>query len=356
MEFGIALPTAADAWKVVKHAEERGFTHAWFYDTQMLCADCFVAMGAAAVHTSRIRLGTGVLIPSNRIAPVTANAFASLNRLAPGRIDFGVGTGFTGRRTMGLGAIRLAEMEDYIRVVMALLDAETVEFAVEGKRNKIAFLNPELDLINLRDPVGLHISAYGPRARALTAKLGAGWLNFVGDVEGGVAAMQAMRKSWQDAGQDTADLTAVAFALGCVLAPGEALDSPRAMAQAGPRAAVLLHRAADEALSGLPNTSAIPPSVAEPVAAYVEMAKGFEPADARYLENHRGHLMAVKERERPFVTAEMIRRTTFTGTEPDLLDRIAALRDGGYTQFTIQLVPGQEHAIEDWAKLKAKFG
>ncbi len=355
MEFGIALPTAADAWKTVKRAEELGFTHAWFYDTQMLCADCFVAMGAAAVHTSRIRLGTGVLIPSNRIAPVTANGFASLNQLAPGRIDFGVGTGFTGRRTMGLGAIKLSEMEEYIRVVMGLLDSQTVEFQVEGKRQKIAFLNPELDLINLRDPVGLHISAYGPRARALTAKLGAGWLNFVGEVASGVTAMQAMRKSWTDAGRSAGDLTAVAFALGCILEPGEKLDSDRAIAQAGPRAAVLLHRAADEALAGLPNTSPVPASVAEPVAAYVELAKTYEPADARYLENHRGHLMAVKPRERPFVTAELIRQTTFTGTEPDLLDRIAALRDAGYTQFTIQLVPGQEAAIEDWGRLKAKF-
>jgi 5,10-methylenetetrahydromethanopterin reductase len=59
-------------------------------------------MAAAAVKTTRIRLGTGVLIPSNRIAAVAANAFASLNKLAPGRIDFGVGTGFTGRRAMGL--------------------------------------------------------------------------------------------------------------------------------------------------------------------------------------------------------------------------------------------------------------
>ena len=356
MEFGIALPTASDAWKIVKRAEELGFSHAWFYDTQMLCADCFVAMGAAAVQTSRIRLGTGVLIPSNRIAPVTANAFASLNALAPGRIDFGVGTGFTGRRTMGLGAIKLSEMEEYIRVVMALLASETTEFTVEGKRQKIAFLNPELNLINLADPVGLHISAYGPRARALTARLGAGWLNFVGDVAGGNAAMQAMRQDWAAAGRDTGDLTAVAFALGCILEPGEPLDSERAMLQAGPRAAVLLHRAADEALAGLPNTSAIPPSVAEPVAAYVELAKTYLPADARYLENHRGHLMKVKDSERRFVTAEMIRQTTFTGTEADLADRIAALRDGGYTQFTIQLAPGQEHAIEDWARLKNRFG
>jgi 5,10-methylenetetrahydromethanopterin reductase len=68
----------------VKRAEELGFTHAWFYDRQLLCADCFVAMAAAAVNTSRIRLGTGVLSPSNRIAPVAANVFASLNQLALG--------------------------------------------------------------------------------------------------------------------------------------------------------------------------------------------------------------------------------------------------------------------------------
>lgn len=355
MEFGIAIPTAADSWKVVKRAEELGFSHAWFYDTQMLCADCFVAMGAAAVQTSRIRLGTGVLIPSNRIAPVTANAFATLNALAPGRIDFGVGTGFTGRRTMGLGAMKQGDMEAYIRVAMALLAGETPEFEVEGSRRKITFLNPELGLINLRDRVRLHISAYGPRGRGLTARLGAGWLNFVGDVAGGVSAMAAMQGSWAKAGRDPGALTAVAFALGCILEDGEAADSARAMAQAGPRATVLLHRAADEALSGLPNTSPVPPEVAEAVAGYIELARRFEPEDARYLENHRGHLMAVKDIERPFVTAELIKRTTFTGTRGDLLERIAALRDGGYTQFTIQLIPGQEAAIEEWGRLKAAF-
>ncbi len=355
MQFGIAVATAADSWKIVKRAEELGFSHAWFYDTQMLCADCFVAMGAAAVNTSRIRLGTGVLIPSNRIAPVTANGFASLNQLAPGRIDFGVGTGFTGRRTMGLGAIKLSEMEDYLRVVMALLRNETVEFNVEGHRNKIAFLNPELNLINLDDPVALHVSAYGPRARALTAKLHAGWINFVGDVESGAAAMAGMRDTWIKAGHAASDLSAVAFALGCVLAQGEPADSDRVMAQSGPRAAVMLHRAADEALAGLPNSSPMPAELAEPVAAYVELASKFEPADARWLENHRGHLMKVKDRERPFVTAEMIRRTTFTGTEADLTARIAALRESGYTQFTIQLIPGHENAIEDWARIAKKF-
>src|SRR5918912_2485627 len=117
MRFAIAIPTDAESWRVVRRAEELGFTRAWFYDTQMLSADPFVAMAAAALKTTRIRLGTGVLVPSNRIAPVAANAFATLNQLAPGRIDFGVGTGFTARRAMGFGAIKIKDMETYIAQV-----------------------------------------------------------------------------------------------------------------------------------------------------------------------------------------------------------------------------------------------
>src|SRR5215469_10689302 len=232
MDFGIALPTAADSWRVTKEAEELGFTHAWFYDTQMLSADCFVAMGAAAVNTRRIRLGTGVLVPSNRIAPVTANALATLNRLAPGRIDFGVGTGFTARRAMGFGPIKMQAMETYIAQVYGLLRGEIVDFEMEGQRRKIRFLNPELQLINTADPIRLHLSAFGPRTRALTARLAAGWIDFVGNLEAGLREVEAMRQEWVKAGHALADLSATAFALGCVLREDEPADSARAMAQA----------------------------------------------------------------------------------------------------------------------------
>lgn len=352
MQFGIALPTAADSWKIVQRAEELGFSHAWFYDTQMLSADCFVAMGAAAVNTRRIRLGTGVLVPSNRIAPVTANAIATLNQLAPGRIDFGVGTGFTARRAMGFGAMKIKDMETYIAQVYGLLRGEIVEFEMEGQRRKIRFLNPELPLFNTRDPIRLHLSAFGPRTRALTAKLNAGWIDFVGNVDTGIREVQAMRSAWTAAGRAIGDLEATAFALGCVLADGEPADSPRAMAQAGPRAAVMLHRAADEAISGLKPGIAMPTSGRPEVDGYVELARGFEPKDAPYLQNHRGHLMFVKPEEQRFVTADLIKATSFTAGEREIVERIARLRDAGYSQFTIQLVPGQEAAIDDWARIR----
>ena len=355
MDFGIALPTAADAWRVTKEAEELGFTHAWFYDTQMLSADCFVAMGAAAVNTRRIRLGTGVLVPSNRIAPVAANALATLNQLAPGRIDFGVGTGFTARRAMGFGAIKVKDMETYIHQVYGLLRRETVEFEMEGQTKKIRFLNPELPLFNTRDPIALHLSAFGPRTQALTARLKAGWINFVGNVENGIKEVEAMRDAWSKAGHAMGDLQATAFALGCVLKDGEPADSERAMAQAGPRAAVMLHRAADEALAGLAPGVTMVSRTRPEMQGYVDLARDFEPKDAPYLQNHRGHLMFVKPEERRFVSAELISATSFAASEAEIKQRIEALRSAGYTQFTIQIVPGQEKAIEDWGRIRQAF-
>ena len=355
MQFAIAVATDADSWRVVRRAEELGFGRAWFYDTQMLSADPFVAMAAAAVKTTRIRLGTGVLIPSNRIAPVTANAFASLNKLAPGRIDFGIGTGFTGRRAMGLGAVKLADMEEYIRVVMALLRGETVEAEIERKKRLIRLLNPELGLINTRDSIPLWVAASGPRARALTAKLGTGWIATAADVEGAVAVMADMRERRVAAGRGAEALASVVLTGGAILDDGEPAASPRAIAQAGPRAAMLLHRAADAALAGLPMMAPMLPSVAEAVAGYVELARKFTPQGAHYLENHRGHLMFVKPEERRFVTAELIRRTTYTATEKELKERFAALADAGYSEIAVQIVPGQEHAIEDWGRIRRAF-
>ncbi|MFI5002812.1 MAG: hypothetical protein ACHQK9_23245, partial [Reyranellales bacterium] len=269
--------------------------------------------------------------------------------------DFGVGTGFTARRAMGFGAIKVKDMETYIHQVYGLLRRETIDFEMEGQKRKIRFLNPELPLFNTKDPIALHLSAFGPRTRALTAKLKAGWIDFVGKVENGVKEVEAMRAEWSKAGHAVGDLQATAFALGCVLQDGEPADSERAVAQAGPRAAVMLHRAADEALAGLAPGVTMVPKTSPELQGYIDLARSFEPRDAPYLENHRGHLMFVKPKEKRFVSADLIRSTSFTANEAEIKRRIDALRGAGYTQFTIQLVPGQEAALADWARIRKAF-
>lgn len=350
MKYGIVLPTWSECWKVVERAEELGFDAAWFYDTQLLNAEVFSSMSVAAAKTSRIRLGTGVLIPSNRIAAVTACALATLNSLAPGRIDFGVGTGFTGRRTMGLKQIRLKEFEDYILQVEGLLKRETVSVQIENHEKKIRFLNPELDLFNTTDPVRTHVSAFGPKSRALTAKLGAGWINFTGHTNAAERDFKSMEQSWSEAEQAAGALETTNFAVGCVLGEDEPYDSPRAMAQAGHSAAVLLHSIVENEANGAPRAQ-LAPYMRDLVDQYHELYQSYEPEDARYLSLHRGHLMFVRKDESHLVTGDLIRDVTFTGTEHALRERVQEFREIGYGQIAVQITPGQEQAIDEWARV-----
>jgi 5,10-methylenetetrahydromethanopterin reductase len=318
----------------------------------MLNADVFVGMAASAMVTSKIRLGTGVLIPSNRIAPVAANALASVNALAPGRIDFGISTGSTARSTMGLGPVKLSAMADYIRIVQALLRGETIEWDIDDKRRKIRFLNPEIGAINIADPIPLHISAAGPRARQLTAELGADWMVPTGSVAGAQRAIAGMHKAWQAAGQNPADHIATAVVGGCVLAEGEAFDSPRAKALAGPHAMIALHNQVEAAEAGFTRPP-MAPYLVPLLERYRELYLSYQPPDARYLTNHRGHLMFLKPEEEHLCTAELIQATTFTGQASALRDQLRALRGVGYDHFSITIRHGHAEMLEEWIEVFA---
>lgn len=350
MNAGIFLAPFADSWKIVKRAEELGYKRAWFYDTQLLNAEVFVAMAAAAMQTSRIRLATGVLIPGNRIAPVAASGLASLNALAPGRIDFGVSTGFTARRTMGLRPVKLADMEEYIRVVRGLLGGETLEWTNEGARRKIRFLNPEIGTINIGDPIPVHISALGPRGRRLVAKLDTGWIHATAGVSHASAALADMHAAWRDAGRAPADLHATATTAGCVLADGEAADSARAKAQAGPTATIALHSLVERDEFGDLGRP-IPPQLAPLLERYRRIYSSYEPADARYLSNHRGHLMFLRPEEHEICTAELIRATTFTGTKAELREQLRELGRVGFAEVGVTIRYGHPEMLEEWADL-----
>ena len=347
MEFGIALATHAESWQRVKRAEELGYANASFFDTQLLNADPFVAMGAAAMVTKTIKLMTGVLIPSNRIAPVAASALGSLNQLAPGRIEFGISTGFTGRRTMGLKRVKLADMKEYIRVVRGLLAGQTVEWEFEGKRKKIKFLNPEIGAINIKDPIPLYISATGPNSRALVAELGAGWICPLGRAQSAIDAMADMKKKWLAAGRDLKDLHVHGEIGGCVLKDREAYDSARAKDQAGPTAIMMVHDLVEDDMQDRAR-STMPPVFVAALEKYRKVYERFEPADARYLSNHRGHLMFLKPEERDICDGELIKNFSWTATKPELIERLRALRDAGFQHVSVQIRHQHPEMLKDW--------
>jgi 5,10-methylenetetrahydromethanopterin reductase len=166
------------------------------------------------------------------------------------------------------------------------------------------------------------------------------------------AAITEMHGAWRVAGVDPATRVATAFTGGCVIRDGEAFDSPRAKALAGPHATIALHNLVEVAEFGNMGRG-VPPQLAPLLERYREIYTKYEPADARYLSNHRGHLMFLRPEEQEICTADLIRTLTFSGTRPELHDRIRELRSIGYSHLSVHIRHGHPEMLEEWADVFA---
>jgi len=157
-----------------------------------------------------------------------------------------------------------------------------------------------------------------------------------------------MQTAWRDAGRDPARLVATAAIAGCVLADGEASDSPRAKAHAGPTATIALHNLVERDQFGDLGRP-LPPSLAPLLEQYRKIYLGYEPEDARYLSNHRGHLMFLRPEEQAICTAELIRATTFTARKAELRERIRELGRAGFDHVGLTVRHGYPEMLEEWS-------
>src|SRR5512144_2766655 len=125
LDISCAFATSMATPDHVAHAEALGFRRAWLYDSPALYPDVWMALAECARRTSTIELGPGVAIPSLRHPMVTAAAVATLCELAPGRVNLAVGSGFTGRLTLGQKPLSWTYVRDYVEVVVELLAGGT---------------------------------------------------------------------------------------------------------------------------------------------------------------------------------------------------------------------------------------
>ena len=94
----------------------------------------------------------------------------------------------------------------------------------------------------------------------------------------------------------------------------------------------------------------LPPALAPLLDRYREIYQRYEPADARYLENHRGHLMFLRPEEQALCTAELIRATTFTASRDELRERVGELRRAGFSHVGVTIRHGHPEMLEEWGK------
>src|SRR5690606_24367913 len=125
----------------------------------------------AAERTSRIGLGTGVMIPSLRHPMVTASAIGTLVSLAgQERVAIGIGSGFTGRLTMGQRPLKWAYVRSYVSALRAILRGEQVEW--EG--GVVQMMHPDGFGPARPIEVPIVIAAAGPKGVAAARELGDG--------------------------------------------------------------------------------------------------------------------------------------------------------------------------------------
>jgi 5,10-methylenetetrahydromethanopterin reductase len=353
VDISVTIAQGSDGWQVAVRAEQLGYKTAWFEDSQMVAADPIAMMAIAAIKTSTINLASGVLIPSNRIAPQTANSFATLNNLAPGRVIMGVGTGFSGRRAMGLGPVKVADIRSYIKTVNGLLRGEIVEWNFEGKQRKIGFLHPHDGVINTVDKVPTYLAAQGPRMRRLVAELATNWVNVHSNIATARSDMDAMELAWQEVEAKASSFNKAIVTAGCPLLAGETADCPKAMRQGGPLAAVTFHNMLEAEQYG--NAQIGSPGKSDPLEQYRKVYEKYLPSDARYLSLHRGHSLFVRDDEAKFITADLIQKTTMTGPVDEIRERVQELKIIGYDELSVIIHPGDDDMLERWADVMAKL-
>ncbi|XOV89018.1 MAG: LLM class flavin-dependent oxidoreductase [Pseudomonadota bacterium] len=330
MDIGVCIASHIGDTDYVVRAEQLGYSHAWFADSQMIWSDCYATLALAAARTSRIRLGTGVAISGTRPAPNNASGIATINALAPGRTFFGIGAGNTAMRIMGQPPQRIAEFDAYLTEVIPLIRGE--EALHRGL--PVRHVMPDRGFVNFLDPVPVYVSGFGPKSLGLAGKHGDGAVislppngamleNVWSMIEAG--ASRAGRSLERDAFYLAALTTIV------VLDEDEPIDSSRVKDECGAFVMASIHYAYDQ----WRNFGRQPAAIYRDIWPDYRALLASFPEDRRHQRIHLGHNCWVIPEEEQFVTADLIRATCMVGTRAELQARLADLAQGGLDQVMI---------------------
>jgi alkanesulfonate monooxygenase len=217
--FGLAMrnfttwPELPDPQALVayaRRAEELGFDSVWVWDHVLLgvdppfpIIDPLTLLAAVAARTSRIGLGTGVLVLPLRNPVVLAKELASLDRIAAGRLLLGLASGWYKREFDAVGVPfdeRGRLMDRNLEILRRLwtenqLNAEYPPHVLRG-----ANLSPK----PLRPPPIL-IGGYVDRVLKRAA-LNGGWLTYFYTPEGFAQSWGKVRAYAEAAGKDPAEI------------------------------------------------------------------------------------------------------------------------------------------------------
>ncbi len=319
MDLGLYVDAHPGVGPIALAAEEAGFSHLWMYDSPLVFGDVYMACAEALQATSSLKVGPGVTYPHARPAHATAQAIATMSRMAPGRAVLGLGRGNSARHSLGARPATQDELFAYLEIVHGLLAGETV--SLDGR--PIRFLHPDDRWMSLAPGVPLWLSVFGPKGqrRAAGAPIDGVLVRWTGP--DGVAEVRARVGESPQLG--------VVFAVYPIESDAE-LDTDAARAALGPLVVSRLryltanHASADE----------VPAEFRDGYRAYSKYRASLD-EQTRHFDNFLGYLVFTPEHLEPFVTPDSMRKVCFVGSSSEVAGELDRMRDAGVEQATLQM-------------------
>ena len=192
MNFGVWIPncrhlaTPETIKTTAVRAEQLGYDSVWVSDHVVVplanipnfgetVFDPLVTLAVVAGATSRVRLGTTVLIVPYRNAVVTAKMISSLDALSGGRVDFGIGAGWVAAESTMLGvpfAERGPMTDEYLEAMRELWTSTRPSFA--GTYTQFSNLAFEPKPVQKPHPP-IWVGGHSRAALRRTVQYGAAW-------------------------------------------------------------------------------------------------------------------------------------------------------------------------------------
>jgi 5,10-methylenetetrahydromethanopterin reductase len=175
LKFGIEFVPKDPYWKLAAYAiqaENKGFNNLWVTD-HFGNRNVYVTLAAAALYTNKITFGTGVTNPWMINPVITAQAIATLDELAPGRVLLGIGAGDkTTLEAVGVEMGKpMAAVKEAVELFRRLTAGENVAFQGEVFKTAGAKFN-----FKPKNKIPVYIGAQGPKMLEMAGMIGDGVL------------------------------------------------------------------------------------------------------------------------------------------------------------------------------------
>jgi alkanesulfonate monooxygenase len=207
-------PDIDELYRYATRAEELGFESLWAWDHVILgvepsfpIIDALSMLTAIAVKTSRIKLGTGILVLPLRNPTVLAKQISSLDHISMGRFILGTAVGWYAREFGAVGVDfkrRGRLMDRNLDLLIRLLTEDKVRMKVDEFDLRDARILPH-PVQQPRPPI--LIGGYVDAVFRRIAKYGDGWMTYFYTAESTKRTFERIKGFAAEAGRDPSTLT-----------------------------------------------------------------------------------------------------------------------------------------------------